>query len=527
MAEATAVVASTGTLDAFRAVNGGGRRMRVLVTGGSGVVGTGTVTELLARGHEVVLLSRHATDDARQWAAGVTPWPGDVAKAASIRGAADGCELVLHMVGIVEEEGDATFQAVNVNGTRNILAETERARVRRFVYVSSLGAPTGASGYHKSKAAGERLTREFTGKWVICRPGNVYGPGDEQISLLLRMVRAPTPIVPKIGDGEQPIQPIWWEDCARAIANVVERIDLAGRELDIAGPEVTSQNDLIARLGAITGRATQSVAVPDFVATLGARLVSLAGLDMHFTDDQVTMLREGNVIPRGGDNALTTILTVEPTSLDVGLRKLADAQPEQLPSKGIGTLKRKRYWADIVGPHTPESLFTLFRTHFNDVTPVFVDAAAESRTTSHIADGETLTLDLPMRGHVQVRVVELHARQVTMLTLQGHPLAGAVRFLCEPRGTAVRFQVEVYNRASNAVDLIAMRTLGDRLQNHTWQQVVQNMIGRSGGHAAAGVEHDAASLDEDAAHHLEAWMEDLMLRRKREENSEKIEGRET
>ena len=47
--------------------------MKILVTGGTGVVGTGTVTELLTRGHEVVLLSRHATDDARQWTKGVTP----------------------------------------------------------------------------------------------------------------------------------------------------------------------------------------------------------------------------------------------------------------------------------------------------------------------------------------------------------------------------------------------------------------------------------------------------------------------
>ena len=67
--------------------------MRVLVTGGSGVVGAGTVTELLKRGHEVRLLARHADDDARQWASGVTPIVGDVTDVASIRGAADGCDV--------------------------------------------------------------------------------------------------------------------------------------------------------------------------------------------------------------------------------------------------------------------------------------------------------------------------------------------------------------------------------------------------------------------------------------------------
>ena len=55
--------------------------------------------------------------------------------------------------------------------------------------------------------------------------------------MLLRMVRSPSPIVPVIGDGDQPIQPIWHEDVAKALAEVVERTDLNGRELDLAGAE--------------------------------------------------------------------------------------------------------------------------------------------------------------------------------------------------------------------------------------------------------------------------------------------------
>src|SRR6478735_3785641 len=113
--------------------------MRILVTGGSGVVGVGTVTELVRRGHEVRLLARHARDDARQWANSVTPIEGDVTDPASIAGVADGCDAVVHIVGVVEESPPAvTFERVNVGGTRSILAEAERAGTRRFVYVSSL-----------------------------------------------------------------------------------------------------------------------------------------------------------------------------------------------------------------------------------------------------------------------------------------------------------------------------------------------------------------------------------------------------
>ena len=497
--------------------------MQILVTGGSGVVGVGTVTELLKRGHHVRLLARHASDDARQWPSGVTPIVGDVSDVASIRGAADGCDAVLHVAGIVEESPPAvTFRKVNVEGTANIVAEAERAGVRRFVFVSSLGALEGASDYHRSKREAERIVERFAGNWTICRPGNVYGPGDGQISVMLRLVRGVTSLVPRIGTGDQTFQPIWWEDLAAALASVVEREDLARQALDLAGGEITSQNDLHQRMSRITGREVQSVPVPEMLATLGARAISMVGWKIPLGDSELQMLKEGNTIREGQPNGLE-ILGITPTPLDVGLRQLAELQPEQLPSQGIGALKRKRFWADIVGSkHSPDTLFTLFRTHFDDVTPVFVDAKAEPRTSDVIEEGETITLALPMRGHVQVKVAALEPRRVTLLTLEGHPLAGAVRFLCEPRGSATRFQVEVYDRPANVIDFIAMRAVGDRLQDHTWAHVVDRMVQISGGSAPSGVEHESDTLDDDEAAAIERWCEEIAMRAKRAENAEKL-----
>jgi nucleoside-diphosphate-sugar epimerase len=151
--------------------------MRILVTGGTGVVGTGTVTELLRRGHTVVLVSRHAGADAQQWPPGVVARVCDVTDAPRLHGAADGCDVVLHMAGIVAESPpDSTFEKVNVQGTKNLLIEAERAGVKRFVFVSSLGAENGESGYHRSKREAELAVRGFRGAWTICRPGNVCGP---------------------------------------------------------------------------------------------------------------------------------------------------------------------------------------------------------------------------------------------------------------------------------------------------------------------------------------------------------------
>jgi uncharacterized protein YbjT (DUF2867 family) len=492
--------------------------MKILVTGGTGVVGVGTVTALVRHGHDVRLLSRHAEHDARRWPHGVESWPGDVADAESIAGAADGCDVVLHLVAVVDESPPmSTFDRVNVRGTRNIVLESERARVPKLVFVSSLGCQRGSSGYHQSKRAGEKIVRSFDGDWVIVRPGSVYGPGDDQISLLLKMVRT-LPAIPVLGGGDDTFQPIWHEDLAEALVRVVERDDLAREELDIAGPELTSQNDLIERLSRITTRNPVRIPLPDFLAKAGVRALGVVGIDVPFSESQFAMLREGNVIsdPRG--NALSTVLQVQPTLLDRGLELLADAQEELLPDEGVGSLMRKRFWADIQRSRLdPDELFEYFRTHLGEVTPGFVEVGAEPGTPSVVEEGSTLTLSLPLRGHIQVRVAEASDRRITFVTLAGHPLAGAVRFLFEYHGADVRFEAQVYDRAANVVDFVAMRTVGDFLQNRTWEAVVQNVVRASGGEARDGVKSESRSLDADEARSIESWLDALVTKLKREE----------
>jgi NADH dehydrogenase len=112
-------------------------------------------------------------------------------------------------------------------------------------------------------------------------------------------------------------------------------------------------------------------------------------------------------------------------------------------------------------------------------------------------------------------VASVEPRHVTLLTLEGHPLAGAVRFLCEPRGEAVRFQVEVYDRPANVIDFIAMRALGDWLQAHTWSHVVEKMLELSGGSAPAGVQSDTTSLDDQEAAAIDKWVQELVMRLRR------------
>ena len=116
----------------------------------------------------------------------------------------------------------------------------------------------------------------------------------------------------------------------------------------------------------------------------------------------------------------------------------------------------------------------------------------------------------------QVRVEEFEPRVITLVTLAGHPLSGAVRFLSEARGDDLRFEVQVYDRAANVADFLMMRALGDRLQDAAWRETVENVVRATGGAAPAGVAQETESLDEAQAELIETWVRELVNERRRD-----------
>jgi NADH dehydrogenase len=501
--------------------------MRILVTGGTGVVGETAISRLVELGHDIVLFSRNAERDVKQWPERVEARPGDIGDAATVRGAAKGCAAVVHIVGIVAESPpEITFERINVRGTQNIVDEARRSGVHRFVYLSSLGADKGESDYHRSKRRGEDIVRSFDGNWTILRAGNVYGPGDEVISLLLKAVRT-LPAIPVIDTGDHPFQPIWTVDLADAIAEAVQRKDLATRILELAGVEVTTMNDMLDRFAAITGKNPLRIPVPSVVADIGTRAAGLFGVEVPVGPDQIRMMIEGNVLMDQSRNGLIDPLGVLPTPLDFGLRVLADALPEQSPTEGVGRLKRKRFWADIAGsPLSAEGLFEVFRSNFGELTAASLQVGVEPGTNAEIDLGATLTMAIPVRGNVQVRVEEITERGMTLCTLAGHPLAGAVRFLSEERGDLLRFEIQVYDRPATVIDWVMMNPVGDSMQSQAWVETIERVVSASGGLSVNDIETESTALDDQKSGEIANWVDDLVATRKREQRRADAEERE-
>lgn len=498
--------------------------MRLLVTGCSGTIGEGLVPHLVRGGHEVRMLSRGAQQDSREWPDHVVPFPADIADAASLLGAANGCETVIHVSGIEREAPPAeTFERVNVAGTRNIVLEAQRAGVTRFIFLSSLGAQHGASAYHESKRRAEEIVRTFDGNWILLRVGNVYGPGDEVISTLLGMLRA-LPLLPMVDSGDQEFQPIWYDDLGAAVAKVIAMEGLSRVTLELAGEELTSTNDLLDRFSRLTGKNPPRIGVPSIFVSLLTRMAETFGVHLPIDRQKLTMLLEGNVIAETSSNGLVATLGITPIPLDDGLAVLVDIQPEQKPGDGVGSIAHKRFWADIVGARLDAgSLMDAFKSHINEIMPI--DFASEPGAPTTITEGATMTAQLPLRGTVQMRVEECSPHHVTLATLRGHPIAGVVRFsAAEHASGALRFQVAVHAQAASVVDWMMLKTAGSTAQNATWKTVVERMVERSEGSAPKGVETQARTLSGEEATEAEHWISEMILERKRQTHREATTG---
>ncbi|GGK86558.1 complex I NDUFA9 subunit family protein [Deinococcus radiotolerans] len=266
--------------------------MRILVTGASGFVGQAVVKQLVQGGHDVWAGSRRgeAVGAARGVKLDVTD-PGSAQRAA---GQADP-EAVVHLVGIIAEAGDQTFERVHVEGTRNVLAATPRGA--RYVHMSALGArEDSGSRYSSSKARAEALVRASGLDWTIFQPSLIFGVGDDFFGRVLRELVSKAPVVPQIGDGSFPFRPVSVQDVAQAFARAAgSRTGLHGT-FTLTGPEEFTFRQLLdLELGAL-GKRKPIVPVPLPLMNLAVPLMQVLPKP-PITRDQYAMLKEGNTAP--------------------------------------------------------------------------------------------------------------------------------------------------------------------------------------------------------------------------------------
>jgi len=274
--------------------------MKVLLTGGTGFVGAEIAKQLGQAGHPVRHLVRAGRPRRDEPASGSEFQQGDVTDAASLKGACDGIQTVIHLVGIISEAGRQTFEKVHTQGTKNLVAEAQRAGVRRFVQMGALGTrPNAASRYHQSKWAAEESVRGSGLDYTIFRPSLIYGPRDHFVNLFANIIKL-SPIVPVVGNPKALFQPVAVEAVGAAFVRSLGETRARGETFDLCGPEKITLPAMIDQILEAMGRKRLKLQVPRWVARCQAAFLEfvfplLLRRAPPLNRDQLIMLEEDNV----------------------------------------------------------------------------------------------------------------------------------------------------------------------------------------------------------------------------------------
>jgi NADH dehydrogenase len=301
---------------------------RVLVTGANGTLGRALVAHLAACGATVRALVRSERAAATLRALPAPPELAivDWSDAEGLARATGGCEAAVHLIGVLKETPTQRYGDAHEGTCRALAAAAKRSGLRRLVYLSIVGAggaPRNAC--LASKARAEAILLEPPLATTVLRLPMVIG-ADDPASRALR-AQARDGWVPLVRGGASLEQPIDARDVVAAIAAALARPELAGRTLDVAGPESLPRRDLVRRAAALRGAAPRFVAIPYALMRAFAAVAERLSASPPITTPMLGVLEhDDRVDPRPACAALGLALT----PLDDTLRRLvAPAGPEE------------------------------------------------------------------------------------------------------------------------------------------------------------------------------------------------------
>jgi nucleoside-diphosphate-sugar epimerase len=241
---------------------------RVLITGGTGFIGSRLALRCIEEGESVRVLARRNTLAERENAAdltarGIEVIEGSIVEGESVSRACNGgIDTVYHLAAAQHEMNvpDRHFYEVNVVGTRNLLTGAVDAGVERFVHGSTIGvygAP--ADGpvsedtplqpdniYGKSKREGEKVVRSFFDRLpiAVARISETYGPGDRRLVKLFKGLARHRFVM--IGPGRNLHHLVYIDDLVEGLRLAASRDRAVGATFVLAGPRAISTREMVA-----------------------------------------------------------------------------------------------------------------------------------------------------------------------------------------------------------------------------------------------------------------------------------------
>jgi NADH dehydrogenase len=301
----------------------------VLVTGANGTLGRALCRQLGARGATVRALVR--SERAAASLRDLDPPPElaivDWGDAEGLARAAAGCDAAVHLIGVLKETPTQRYAEAH-EGTARALARAAKASgLRRIVYLSIVGARADSpNACLASKARAEAILLEAPLATTVLRLPMVLG-GEDWATWSLRK-RARAGFVPLVRGGVSLEQPIDARDVVAAIAAALARPELAGRILDVAGPERLSRRELVRRAAAHCGGNPRFLGIPLPLVRAFAAIAERLVPNPPLTTPMLEVLEHDDEID---PEAACAALGITLTPLDDTLRRVVAGANEERP----------------------------------------------------------------------------------------------------------------------------------------------------------------------------------------------------
>jgi uncharacterized protein YbjT (DUF2867 family) len=293
--------------------------MRVLVTGGYGLIGSAVLARLNREGHVLVGAGRAIEEASRRFA--YARWIAAdfmrLSNAAAWQPLLAGIDAVVNCVGVLQDSGRDRTRQIHVDATMALFEACRAAGIRRVVHVSAIGSqPDGTTAFSRSKADAEAGLAGLDLDWVILRPALVLAPAVYGGSAMLRGLAGMPLVTPVIG-GDNQIQIVSLEDVTETIAFCL-RPHAPGRvRWELAHPQVVTLTGIVVATRRWLGFPPRPVIqLPRFMAAIVSHLadaLSWLGWRSPVRSTALAALSSGIV---GDPKPWMAATRIQPKSLD-------------------------------------------------------------------------------------------------------------------------------------------------------------------------------------------------------------------
>ena len=226
------------------------KKQPVLVTGASGLVGIHTCRELSKNGWQVRALIRDPAKAAM--ALGQLPVEfrvGDVRDATALRSSLSGCGAVVHLAAIAIEKKGESYTESNTAATERLISAARAESVQRLIFMSQNGADSRSPyPFLHSKGVAQDTVKTSGLRWTVLRPSVIFGPEDQFVNVLGRLIRLTPKIFPLPGGGTARFQPISVDDVARVVRLSLEKKETVNQVYDLGGAVPLTLREMTERI---------------------------------------------------------------------------------------------------------------------------------------------------------------------------------------------------------------------------------------------------------------------------------------